>query len=1399
MRARARAPLRSLPRAPSPQIYNPTSAAVDLTGYSLASCTNGCSSDGVFEYGYNYPTGATIAAGGTYTVCNSGMEGNTSTCDEVLSYPQVSFNGDDFQALISSADYTTATSADIVDQIGLFSTTDPGSNWPVCGTSSGLDTQNGLLLRATDTCCGDSTGAAFEDSFTGTCEWTETTQYTTPYVWTSTGSCSSVVCAPSPTASPTFSAAPVPQPTAAPTPAPQPTVAPTVGLFFSQFQEASSGNNKYFQIYNPTDAEIDLAGGYSFCRCSNGCASDGVCEYGNTFAANATIAAGGTYTICNSGLEGNTSTCDEILSDYLVYFNGDDFVSLITGTDYTTATSADIVDQIGLFSATDPGTSWPVCGTSSGFDTRNGLLIRANTTCGGDSTGAAFEDSFNGDCPWIEVEQYTTPYVWTAAGTCAAAAGPTCALRADTWYYSCSYYSSYCSSWHVFGGSYAGECDTTCGLYSTCTDSTYATCTASDYDGCAPTAAPTTYLPTYSPSISPTFEPTVTPVPSPVPTGPRPTLLDCDFDSSDMCGMTNGDLAWTWNYGTTPSGSTGPSGDHTSGSGYYMFVEATGNSYAGPYTLTSPFFSGADGCVGEVTFAYHMYGGYMGSLDLEASLNGVDWTTFWTKSGDQGDSWQMASATAPTNLLQVRLSGTVGGSYTSDLAIDDLVVFADTTCTPPSPAPTITIAPTSKPTVTPTPAPSVTPYFMCPFEGSSCGLDYGYGTSYEWTFQMGSTPSSGTGPSGDYTTGSGYYMFVESSTPNNPNVGPYTLTTPQFPVCVGEVNFAYHMYGSTMGTLVLEETLNGIDWAPIWNMTGDQGDSWHYARVTASSFVIQVRWAATTGSSWQSDMAIDNVFIFDDDTCYLPTPSPTATFRPTPIPSSIPTPSPTATPLPTTPPTPVPTGLPYIAFETTGPCILSANDTCVSSGNYPASYGNNEDCEITPFSKGVLSVVSFSTESYWDYMTIDGVTYDGTAGPDGLEVTRATSISWYSDSSVQYGGWKICLEGFSPSPVPTVTPVPTVSFLPTPAPSSSSPTATRPQIEITGSCTYAYFLDDVYAPVTTTASGAVYYEGVYYGMYLFYEPDCSGDGSFSPMWKLDNSEPSTTAAGDLDGDGACSLWAYTYSTAMEPPSGLWNMYCGYWASVTLTLAPARIPVVNTQVGMSGLNCSGFSATIFNTALDMLVPNSTFSDSLCADTGTMSIEVTTEVTTPRIYIVHGTNLQEHVTHLLNESIYTGTFESTIQALATSSRRLGATSSEAHRRLTAAMASASVDSVTASTFAPSAAPTPAPSQAPTPAPTALPTISFSPTSVPTAVPIPVPTATPIITSSPTASPTDSVATSSSASTNELALALGIGAFLLLGGGALAIMFMQASSPFFPRAQQPGALQSAATACF
>ena len=382
-------------------------------------------------------------------------------------------------------------------------------------------------------------------------------------------------------------------------------------------------------------------------------------------------------------------------------------------------------------------------------------------------------------------------------------------------------------------------------------------------------------------------------------------------------------------------------------------------------------------------------------------------------------------------------------------------------------------------------------------------------------------------------------MYVEA-TGNFPGVGPYTITTPQYLECVGEVKFSYHMYGSGMGTLELQMSSDGgVNWATTWTKTGDQGNSWQHATVTATPFAHQVRFVGTTGTSYTSDMAIDNFNIAPNIDCSLPTPAPTL--------SALPTPSPTLLPTPT----------------------------------------------------------------------------------------------------------------------------------PTPAP---------------------------------------------------------------------------------------------------------------------TFSPTRTPVVNTQVGMSGLNCSGFSATIFNTALDMLVPNSTFSDSVCADAGALTIMVTTEVTTPRSYINYGadsSDLAGHVTVLLESAVSDGTFESTIQALATSSRRLGA--SDAHPPpADRGGAAAQRDPVVASTFplartiAVHAAPTPAPSESPVPADD-MPTVSSAPT--------PKPTFSVPPTSSPTAPP---FLKSSSASTNELALILGVGALLLLGVGAMVMMCMHVRESARARARDNLAL-FAVTACF
>jgi len=68
----------------------------------------------------------------------------------------------------------------------------------------------------------------------------------------------------------------------------------------------------------------------------------------------------------------------------------------------------------------------------------------------------------------------------------------------------------------------------------------------------------------------------------------QPGTLDCTFDvaSEETCGWTNdasAELQWRRKSGGTPSSSTGPSGDHTSGTGMFYFSSTIPDKINDPY------------------------------------------------------------------------------------------------------------------------------------------------------------------------------------------------------------------------------------------------------------------------------------------------------------------------------------------------------------------------------------------------------------------------------------------------------------------------------------------------------------------------------------------------------------------------------------------------------------------------------------------------------------------------------------------------------------------------------------------------------------------------------------------------------------------------------------------------
>ena len=148
------------------------------------------------------------------------------------------------------------------------------------------------------------------------------------------------------------------------------------------------------------------------------------------------------------------------------------------------------------------------------------------------------------------------------------------------------------------------------------------------------------------------------------------------------------------------------------------------------------------------------------------------------------------------------------------------------------------------------------------FETSAGAWEQASCDDIDWTRDSGGTPSSSTGPSSG-SAGS-YYMYVEASSPNYPSktsdlYADFDLSGVASP----EIDFDYHSYGTaTDVSLKLEASTDGTTWSTLWSITGNQGNQWNAVNVDLSAYsgsTVTLRFAATTGSTWQGDVAIDNV------------------------------------------------------------------------------------------------------------------------------------------------------------------------------------------------------------------------------------------------------------------------------------------------------------------------------------------------------------------------------------------------------------------------------------------------------------------------------------------------------------------------------------------------------------
>ena len=165
-------------------------------------------------------------------------------------------------------------------------------------------------------------------------------------------------------------------------------------LFFSEYIEGS-GNNKGFEIFNPSSSPVSLFG-YTVYLSTNGGSTT------TSFVSNSVIAPGDVYVITtNQAALSMQMEADTVLGfPSVAHFNGDDALILMNGSD-----TIDVIGTPGI----DPGSSWSV---STGSTANNTLVRKTTVSSGSTDWNTAVNE-------WNVYPQNTLSYLGSHTFTCA--------------------------------------------------------------------------------------------------------------------------------------------------------------------------------------------------------------------------------------------------------------------------------------------------------------------------------------------------------------------------------------------------------------------------------------------------------------------------------------------------------------------------------------------------------------------------------------------------------------------------------------------------------------------------------------------------------------------------------------------------------------------------------------------------------------------------------------------------------------------------------------------------------------------------------------------------------------------------------------------------------------------
>ncbi len=161
-------------------------------------------------------------------------------------------------------------------------------------------------------------------------------------------------------------------------------------------------------------------------------------------------------------------------------------------------------------------------------------------------------------------------------------------------------------------------------------------------------------------------------------------VLDACWDRDPNTTST---YSWRVRTGSTPSSTTGPDQDNTSGSGNYVFTEASSTFSSAEAILITPFIDISPLNLPSLEFYYHMYGDDIDRLIIEID----DGTNIFTdviigeQQGNNSDPWELyrynlAAIPLASDTVQVRLKALKQSSSDADIAIDDFQIVEATVC-----------------------------------------------------------------------------------------------------------------------------------------------------------------------------------------------------------------------------------------------------------------------------------------------------------------------------------------------------------------------------------------------------------------------------------------------------------------------------------------------------------------------------------------------------------------------------------------------------------------------------------------------------------------------------------------------------------------------------------------------